>query len=61
MSPLDDDPVYTPNEVAASLRIPYRTVIRHIKSGRLKATLVGRHYLIRRSAIDAFVPPVTSA
>jgi excisionase family DNA binding protein len=45
---------YTVEDAATRLRLHVKTLRRFIREGRLKATRVGKAYLIQRSAFDAF-------
>ncbi len=49
------DKLLTTNEVAKRLQLHHNTVIRHIRSGSLPATKVGKAYRIRESALAALV------
>lgn len=46
---------YTPEEVAASLRVTRRTVYAWLKSGRLEGCRAGRSWRIKEDALDAFL------
>jgi excisionase family DNA binding protein len=46
--------IYTTEEVAALLKRSVRTILRAIKSGRLKARKAGRDYLMTREAIQQY-------
>jgi excisionase family DNA binding protein len=46
--------VFTTDQVAQDLNISVRTVLRAIKSGKLKARKAGKSFLMTRSAVLAF-------
>ena len=50
----DKEKLLTAEEVAAILRVSYRTVVRYIESGRLKASKLGV-WRIKRSDLDRFL------
>lgn len=50
-----NDPVYTVEGVAKIFHLHPFTVLKLIKSGRLKASRIGRVYRIRESAIENFL------
>lgn len=54
---MSTDQVLTVNEVAARLHIHRRTVLRHLKTGRLRGTKQGALWFIRASAVDRFLDP----
>lgn len=47
-------PLLTVDEVAEELKLHPKTVLRHIREGRLEATRVGKAYRIERARLDAF-------
>jgi len=50
----DKEKLLTAEEVAAILRVSYRTVVRYIESGRLRASKIGV-WRIKQSDLDAFL------
>lgn len=44
----------TVDQAAAELKLHPKTVLRHIREGRLQATRIGKAYRIDRSNLDAF-------
>lgn len=50
-----NDPIYTVEHAAKLLHLHPFTVLKLIKSGRLKASKIGRVYRIRESAIEDFL------
>lgn len=42
------------DEAARQLRLHPKTVLRHIREGRLRATRIGKAYRIERASLDAF-------
>lgn len=51
--PLDTE-IYTCEDVAASLGVSVRTILRAIQSGKLKAKKTGKQFLITREAVREF-------
>ena len=53
------DELCTVDAAAERLALHPKTVLRHIREGRLRATKVGKAYRIRRADLDAFagIPP----
>ena len=47
-------PFISVEQAAGELRLHPKTVLRHIRSGRLPATRVGKSYRIDRAGLDAF-------
>lgn len=47
--------LYTPQEVAEMTSLHYRTVLKLIKAGHIKAIRVNRSYRISQSSIDKFM------
>ena len=47
--------ILTPDQAAKVLQIHPFTVLKYIKSGKLKASKLGRVYRIRESAIEKFL------
>jgi excisionase family DNA binding protein len=54
LQPMSHD-LYSTEEAAIRLHLSVPTIRELIKSGQLRASLVGRSYLITRSAIDDFI------
>lgn len=54
MKPHDNQntPISNVSEVSAQLRVSYHTVLSLIKSGKLKATKVGREWRISQQAVN---------
>lgn len=52
---MSDDPVLTAHQVADVLGEHYKTVLRHIREGRLRASKQGNRLFIRRSWLDEFL------
>ena len=50
----DKEKLLTVEEVAAILRVSYRTVVRYIESGRLRASKIGV-WRIKQSDLDDFL------
>lgn len=48
------DKLLTADEAAAILRVSYRSLVRYIESGRLKASKIGV-WRIKQSDLDAFL------
>ena len=46
--------IYTPGQVADSLGLSYKTILRAIKGGHLKAKKTGKNFLITREAVREF-------
>ena len=46
--------IYSAGQVAESLRLSYKTILRAIKSGQLKAKKTGKNFLITREAVRDF-------
>jgi excisionase family DNA binding protein len=53
--------VYTPGEVATTLRVSQATISRAIRSGRLKAFRVGGQWRILSSELGRFINAETEA
>lgn len=49
--------VLTPDEVAAVLRRPRRTVLDYLNRGELKGVKRGQRWFIREEALDEFLAP----
>jgi len=47
--------IYTTEQVAEILQIHPLTILRYIKSGKLKGVKLGRIYRIRESALQTFL------
>lgn len=47
--------LWTMRELAVFLDVHERTVLRHIESGRLRSTRVGRQHRFRQSDVDAYL------
>jgi excisionase family DNA binding protein len=54
---MSDDPVLTAHQVADELKIHYKTLLRHIRDGELRAAKRGNRLFIRRSWVDEFLAP----
>lgn len=52
---LDDDKLYTTEEVAEQLKVTAKTVREWIGRGELEAIDLGQGYRIRRSDLEAFL------
>jgi len=51
---------YTPKELATALKIPYRLILRAMRSGALKATYFGpKHRLIHSKAAAQWIDSIT--
>ena len=50
-----NDPIYTVDGAAKILQLHPFTILKLIKSGRLRASKIGRVYRIRESAIEDFL------
>lgn len=48
------DALITVEQAAEQLKLHPKTVLRHIREGRLPATRIGKSYRIERSKLDAF-------
>ncbi|MFZ5677081.1 MAG: helix-turn-helix domain-containing protein [Pseudomonadota bacterium] len=48
------DMLMTVDQAAAALKLHPKTVLRHIREGRLPATRIGKAYRIERARLDAF-------
>ncbi|PKR87918.1 DNA-binding protein [Pleomorphomonas diazotrophica] len=48
------NPLLTVEEAAEALKLHPKTVLRHIREGRLEATRIGKAYRIDRAKLDAF-------
>jgi len=46
--------IYSPMQVADSLGLSYKTILRTIKNGQLKAKKTGKNFLITREAVRDF-------
>jgi excisionase family DNA binding protein len=51
---MSEKPLFTPEEVATSLRVTRRTVYEWLKIGRLRGLRVGRGWRIRPEDVEAF-------
>lgn len=51
------DPVLSPHDIAAELNVPYERVLTHLRLGELRGVKRGRHWYVRRSALDEFLDP----
>jgi excisionase family DNA binding protein len=49
------EPLQTPNEAAAYLRVHPKTAIRLARERQIPALRLGKHWRFRRSDLDAFV------
>ncbi len=47
--------VYTVNEVMEILHYKRNTILRYIKSGKLRAVLIGNQYRIRKEDLESFL------
>jgi excisionase family DNA binding protein len=47
--------LFTPEETAAKLKVPMRTVKRWLQSGRLQGVKAGRKWRVREDAVEAFL------
>lgn len=47
--------VYTINEVVEILKFSRISIVRYIKKGELKASLIGNQYRIKKENLDAFL------
>ena len=50
-----DEKIYTTEQVAKILQIHPLTVLKYIKSGKLKGVRLGRVYRIRENALQRFL------
>jgi len=48
----EDKPTYSVNEVAKILNISYRTLMRLIKAGSIKAIRIGTQYRVTKQELD---------
>lgn len=51
----------TVEQAAIELKLHPKTILRHIREGRLEATRIGKAYRIERAKLDAFAGLVTGA
>ncbi len=51
---VDDDPVLTPQEAAQYLRISVASLLRHTRTGEIKAFHVGKLWRYRKSWLDEY-------
>lgn len=51
---MEKDNLLTPKEVAAELRVNYRTVLREIERGNISAKKIGRIFLVTRQELDRY-------
>ena len=49
--------LYTLKETAQLLKITYPTALNYIKTGKIKAVRVGKHYLIKRDTLEELLDP----
>lgn len=49
--------VYTPDEIAALLKVTRRTLYTYIKTGKLPAVKIGKEWRITKEALDRFLSP----
>ena len=53
--------IYQPQQVADALGLSYKTILRAIKSGKLKAKKTGKQFLITREAVRDFYDGIPDA
>lgn len=49
-----EEQFYTLQEVAKLLKVSYMTVLRWVKSGKLKASKVGKQYRVKKEVFETF-------
>jgi excisionase family DNA binding protein len=54
---VSEDPVMTAHQVADLLQIHYKTLLRYVRDGEIRATKRGGRLFIRRSWVDEFLTP----
>jgi excisionase family DNA binding protein len=47
--------LFTPEETAAKIKVPMRTVKRWLQSGQLQGVKAGRKWRVREDAVEAFL------
>jgi excisionase family DNA binding protein len=57
---MSHDPVLTAHQVAEEIGEHYKTVLRHIREGRLQASKRGNRLFIRQSWLEEFLAPSES-
>jgi excisionase family DNA binding protein len=51
------DVIYTPAEVAERLKLPVKTVLNYLRTGKLPGFRVGKHWRIKASDLESFTKP----
>lgn len=54
---MSDDPVLTAHEVAGELGVHYKTLLKYIRGGELRAAKRGNRLFIRQSWVEEFLAP----
>lgn len=57
---MDEIRIYTLEEVRNILKVTQRSVYNYIKSGKLKATKIGREWRVRHEDLQAFIDGETN-
>lgn len=47
--------LYTPQEVADAMKVPAACIFRLIRTGKLRAAKVGRHYRIHKRQLEEYL------
>jgi len=58
---MDDERVLTPEQVALRLQVQPQTVVRWLRSGRLKGRKFGRIWRVRPEDLDTFIQGTAAA
>jgi excisionase family DNA binding protein len=53
--------VYTPKEIATTLKLTEKTVLDYLREGKLPGMKVGKHWRIRRADFDTFLQEASKA
>jgi excisionase family DNA binding protein len=54
-----DDPFLSPPQVARELGLSVRTIRQYMRDGMIPSIKIGRHWRIRRSALEAYLASLT--
>lgn len=49
--------LYTPVEVAERLKVPRKTVLNYLRTGKLAGVKVGKHWRAKATDLEAFLKP----
>ena len=49
--------IYTPDDLVELLKIPKKTIMDHLRAGKLPGVKIGKHWRVSEEALDKYLDP----